>query len=496
MKSWIDESWRLAALLAIALLLGLVLGHQYWVVAVALLIYGGWMIYRLHQLNRWLQKGAATEATPDTVGILNSVVQLVHREKRRTHRQTVNLKKTIERFSNLASELPDATVVLDERWQIIWCNTTAETLLGISRQRDSGQRIDNLMRDPDFITFLHDSRRDHKELELPSPVNADVTLLVTCVPAADRQQILSARDITQRVQVREMRKAFVADVSHELRTPLTVIQGHVEMLSENSSVATEDQVALERISEQSDRMAKIVEDLLTLSKLESRYLVDDEGVWVDFSTTIKSLASDLEAGGLTQSHDVELKLDHDLQIRGIESEMISCCQNLLQNAAAYTPAGTRIEIVWRQGKVATPSDDWGKNSLSVEDCSAGGACLVVRDYGPGIHPEHLPKLSQRFYRADQDRSRSTGGTGLGLAIVKHIAQRHGGQLNISSVIGEGSVFAVSFPASRIASGVTTSAGVGPVSPGQYPGSTTQTDAFGNAIEVAESTYPDLPTTRH
>jgi len=436
LKSWIDESWRLAALVAVALLLGLVLGHRYWVVAVALLIYSGWMIYRLHQLIRWLQKGAVTEQTPDTVGVLDSVVQLVHREKRRSHRQTVNLRKTIERFSNLASELPDATVVLDERWQIVWCNTTAETLLGISRQRDSGQRIDNLMRDPDFITFLHDARRDHKELELPSPVNADVTLLLTCVPAADKQQILSARDITQRVQVREMRKAFVADVSHELRTPLTVIQGHVEMLSENSSVATADHLALERISEQSDRMTKIVQDLLTLSKLESRHLVDDEGVWLDFAATIEMLASDFEAGGLTQSHDVELKLDRDLQIRGIENELISCCQNLLQNAAAYTPAGTRIEIEWRLAEVAIPSDDWSKKALSGDEFSAGTGFLVVRDYGPGIHPEHLPKLSQRFYRADQDRSRATGGTGLGLAIVKHIAQRHGGQRFRSQLPGK------------------------------------------------------------
>ena len=493
MKTWIDEVWLFVGVLLGSLIVSLVLGQRYWIALVALSIYSTWMIFRLKDLHSWLSGGAVTKQAPDTSGIMDSVVQLIHRQQRAERIETKVLRKTIAEFNHLASELPDATVLLDNRWQIQWCNSTAESLLGISRERDEGQRIDNLLRTPEFIEFLHTTDSGHNELEITSPVKSFVTLLMTCVPAGQQQYLLSARNITQQVQLREMRKAFVADVSHELRTPLTVVQGHIEMLRDNPAIDEPDQLALLRISEQSTRMQGIVEDLLTLSKLESRYLTDAEGSWVEFAPLIKGLVESTSVKALDKNHQLVLRVDDSLSVLGIEQELYSCCQNLLQNAIAYSPAGTLIEIEWRlahsgetipswepvpveaaedthqighehpahadtsgqslgeRGGYSTQIKAWPplNTSALAETNTQSTAWLIVRDHGDGIEAEHLPKLSQRFYRADQARSRSTGGTGLGLAIVKHIAQRHGGNLQIASKIGEGSMFSIGFPSDRV-----------------------------------------------
>ena len=495
MKTWIEEVWLLAAVLLGALILSLALGQKYWIIPVAMLVYSLWMIFRLKQLHHWLDRGAETKQAPDTTGIMDSVVQLIHRQQRAERLETKVLRRTIAEFNHLASELPDATVLLDNRWQIQWCNATAESLLGITRKRDEGQRIDNLLRTPEFIEFLHTTDSGHNDLEITSPVTSLVTLLLTCVPAGQQQYLLSARNITQQVQLREMRKAFVADVSHELRTPLTVVQGHLEMLRENPDIDESDQLALLRISEQSARMQGIVEDLLTLSKLESRYLTDAEGRWIDFATLIKGLVASTSVKALDKKHQLVMHVDDSLSVLGMERELYSCAQNLLQNAIAYTPEGTLIEIEWRLagssesiprwetviatkesdkqlpgneqladanaverntdkfggGGYSTPINAWPPlhTGAMANTNTQGTAWLIVRDYGDGIEAEHLPKLSQRFYRADQARSRSTGGTGLGLAIVKHIAQRHGGNLQIASKFGQGSMFSISFPSERV-----------------------------------------------
>ncbi len=460
MNSWTEEGWRLAATLLAAAGAGFLLGNFYLAFIVALMLYAGWMIYRLHVLNRWLMTGAATKDTPDTVGLLDSVIQLVHREQRRSGRQKDKMRRTLSQFNALASEIPDATVVLDDKWLIQWCNAAAERLLGINRKVDRGHRIDNLLRTPEFVAFLQEVHDEHRELEIESPVLQDVTLLVTCVPAGSNQLILTARNITQRVQLREMRKAFVADVSHELKTPLTVIQGHLELLdADNPQSVSKDavdtrpfsqpvddqQLAIERIKEQSDRMAKIVSDLLTLSKLESNALEPDEGTWLNMGQLIDGILGDL-TGNLKQ-HNIETRLDSSLQLLGVESEIYSCCQNLIQNALAYNPAGTRIEVEWRYAANDEPRRDWITEAVGTK-LEPGNALFVVRDNGIGIPEEHLSKLSQRFYRVDRDRSRATGGTGLGLAIVKYIAQRHSGHLYLQSESGKGSLFAVSFPVFR------------------------------------------------
>jgi len=302
------------------------------------------------------------------------------------------------------------------------------------------------VRNPEFVAFLHEPLSENREIEIQSPVPGDLTLLVTCVPASDNQLILTARNITHGVQIREMRKAFVADVSHELKTPLTVIEGHLEMLRDDPELNNDQELAVTRMSEHSQRMGKIVNDLLTLSKLESSMLEPDQGDWLPMSGLIGKIIDD--TSGLIASSNISAQLDSTLQLLGAESEIHSCCQNLIQNAISHNPQDTRVEIEWKLFSASDAGMEKIAQAATERALDPGTAIFIVRDFGQGIEREHLPRLSQRFYRVNHDRSRESGGTGLGLAIVKYIAHRHGGQLIITSESGEGSVFAVAFPPFR------------------------------------------------
>jgi two-component system phosphate regulon sensor histidine kinase PhoR len=290
-----------------------------------------------------------------------------------------------------------------------------------------GQRIDNLLRNPNFHEFLRKNDAN-AEMEMPSPMGATMTLGVRNVPAGRGMSVLIARDVTQRVKVRDMRKAFVADVSHELRTPLTVIQGYLELLQDDKHLPEETQAGLQHVVKQSQRMHHIVEDLLQLSKMEGNPLAEGEGDSIDVGAMLELITSDLTKG-VGKQHHFDLNIDPTLHLIGSEPEIYSVVNNLIINAVKYTDDGSNISISWRR-------DNQRK------------AVFSVKDDGAGIEPRHLPRLSERFYRVDQGRSRERGGTGLGLAIVKHVSQRHGGQLLIESVPGQGSAFTVVFPAQR------------------------------------------------
>jgi len=269
------------------------------------------------------------------------------------------------------------------------------------------------------------------EVEIASPIAADKTLSIIKVKAGKGMTVLIARDITQRVKVREMRKAFVADVSHELRTPLTVIRGYLEMILDDDRTEKTHLDALTHVQEQSDRMHHIVEDLLELSKLEGNPLGEFEGEPIMVSGLLFNIADTLNQT-LAQKHHIDVKADDELLLLGSESEIYSACSNLISNAVKYTSAGTAINVVWQLNDAGHPE-------------------LSIKDNGQGIEPQHLHRLSERFYRVDKGRARESGGTGLGLAIVKHVSQRHGGQLLIDSTPGVGSEFVIEFPASRVAS---------------------------------------------
>jgi len=430
-KHWLDEGWRLLLGIVVTVLAGFVTGHGTWYLLAFLLLYSAWMIFRFHELEQWLKDGGKKRKAPDTIGIASEIMQLIHRDRRFNIKQKDRLRSSLNQFNDMAAQLPDATVVLGENMQIRWCNAACNELLGISRRRDSGQRIDNLIRTPEFQAFLLQNDSE-AELEIASPINPLITLTMRRVPTVDGLSILTGSDVTQRVQLREMRKAFVADVSHELKTPLTVIHGYHELLLDDASLPERLRLAVEGASGQSLRMSSIVNDLLTLSRLESNVLSINEGDVVNVHDMVSGLVNDMKQtreGNDAQAHKIVQETDPALCIRGKENEIYSACRNLIENAIKYTEPGTEIRILWER--------------------TGHGATLSVIDRGEGIEPEHVPRISERFYRVDKDRSREKGGTGLGLAIVKHIAQRHGGHLEVKSVPGAGSEFQVEFPRARV-----------------------------------------------
>nr|MBX2886407.1 phosphate regulon sensor histidine kinase PhoR [Granulosicoccus sp.] len=423
-----QELWWLALCAAAALVLGALFGHPVILLLVVMTGYSLWLLFRIYEIFSWVETGADRRRTPPTVGVMNDIVRVLHAEKKYSLKQKNKYRRSLAQFNTLAEKLPDGSVVLDEQRQIVWSNPAAESLLNINSQRDHGQRIDNLLRHPTFQELLATEDPD-VEIELPSPMGAEITLGIRNVPAGRGMSVLIARDVTQRVKVRDMRKAFVADVSHELRTPLTVIQGYLELLQEDETLDAETQQGLDHVLKQSQRMHHIVEDLLQLSKMEGNPLADNEGDKIIAAAMIETIVTGLQRG-MGKNHEFELDIEPTLCILGSESEIYGAFNNLIVNAVKYTNEESHIYIGWR-------TDDQGR------------AVFTVQDDGPGIEPRHLPRLSERFYRVDHGRSRERGGTGLGLAIVKHSAQRHGGQLLIDSTPGKGSVFSVEFPPTRV-----------------------------------------------
>ncbi len=385
-----------------------------------------WMLLRVSAIVDWLEAGAAVKKAPPTLGLTDHIVGLTHREKKYSRKQKNRYRTALAQFNSLAAELPDATVLLDEYKQIRWSNNAARLLLNIHPDRDKSQRIDNLVRDPDFQEFL--ALPDASEMELASPTGRNVTLHLRKVPSGKGMTVLIASDITQRVKTRETRRAFVGDVSHELGTPLTVIKGYLEILQGDNTLPAQTQAAIDQVAEHSERMQHIVDHLLELSKLEGSHLSDQEGEPILVNELISSLVSSLQ-NTTGKDHRFNLTLDDKLSLLGSKNEIYSACHNLIANAVNYTPAGTTIDISWQRDRQNRPT-------------------LDVQDNGAGIDARHLPRLSERFYRVDKGRSRESGGTGLGLAVVKHATQRHGGELLIDSQPGKGSQFTIVFPANR------------------------------------------------
>ena len=423
-----ELAWFAGGLLASGVL-GVLIGPSWVPVLAFAVLYVLWLLRRKERLARWLEGGAKAADAPPTLGLGSRIVELIHREKKYSRKQKQRYRNALAQFNDLAVELPDAIVVLDSQRQIRWANAAARTLLGVQPERDRGQRIDNLVRAPDFRRLV-DGRLGSEDLEIELPSGSGRTLVIRNIPSGKRMSVLIARDETQRIHLREMRKAFVGDVSHELRTPLTVIEGYLEMLGEREDLDDETTRAIAHVAAQSARMRHIVEHLLQLSRLEGNPLAEDEGETVAVAALLRSMvATALETTAAGARRRIELDVDDGLALLGSESEIWSACNNLLGNALKYGGEGCRIDVAWTLDARGCPV------------CSVG-------DDGPGIEARHLPRLSERFYRVDQGRSRVSGGTGLGLAIVKHAAQRHGGQLVIDSTPGIGSSFRIEFPAHR------------------------------------------------
>lgn len=424
---WKIESGRLAGVFAASLLAAMLTGHWALPFIVGLLLYIAWHLRQMYRVERWLTRGAPATETPDTGGIWEQLVNHVYRLQQRSRGRKKRLQSIVNRFHRSTEAMPDAAVVLSSQNEIEWANRAARELLGIRNPQDHGQRIDNLLRDPVFRDYL--AAGDFEEpLDLSSPIDEDLQLNVRIVAYGDGQHLLMARDTSGLRRIEAMRRDFVANVSHELRTPLTVVTGYVESF-EGEDLPEHVREGMEAVERQSRRMLSIVEDLLTLSRLEMEPVDPTAAETVSVPSLIAGLARDAERVSGDRGHAIELDIDPKLGLRGVSGELSSAFGNLITNAVQHTPPGTRIRISWH--------------------AEAGGARMAVADEGQGIGPKHLPRLTERFYRVDTSRSRARGGTGLGLSVVKHVLMRNGGELDIDSAPGRGSTFSCIFPPERV-----------------------------------------------
>lgn len=415
---WIRELWRMAALFGGALFVGWLMGVPHGAFTLALMAYLSWHVYNLYRLERWYYRRKKTEP-PNAAGIWGEAFEHIYQLQRSNRQRKKRLATILSRFKESTAAMPDATVVLTEDDHIEWFNKAATRYLGLQNKQDVGQRIDNLIRHSRFSEFL--ARGDFSEpLEMTSPLDAQQYFSFRVVPYGNQQKLLVVRDISRLKRLERMRSDFVANVSHELRTPLTVLSGYLEnMMDDGSRDAEQWDNCLQQMSGQAQRMTRLVEDLLMLSRLEDeeKAAVRDQ---VAVPAILTTLLEDARMLSGEREHDITLEVDESLWLRGSEKELSSAFSNLVFNAVQYTPAQGCIALRWYRD---------GEN-----------VCFEVKDSGIGIASKHVHRLTERFYRIDAGRSREYGGTGLGLAIVKHVLDRHAARLEIESRPGVGSVF--------------------------------------------------------
>lgn len=423
------QPWRVllrrqGVLLLTAMILGWMLGQLQLTLLLAALGSLAWHLWQLYRVDRWLS--GPREASPPSAGLVwEGITDRFVRLRRQSRKRKRKLSRLLRQFQQATAALPDAAVVLSEDDKMLWCNGASQALLGLSPTRDVGLPIIHLLRQPDFVAFLT-QRRQSDSVEFPSPTLEAPLLSARIVPYGKKQRLLLVTDISRVRRLEQMRREFVANVSHELRTPLTVITGYLETLLDSDSPALlEWDQPLHCMQQQSRRMLHIIEDLLTLARLESQKEQRMQFKPVAVPTLLVDIADDASVLSGDQGHQITVIADPALRILGHEKDLRSAFANLVFNAVRYTPPGGQIEVRWF--------------------ADAKGIHLAVEDNGEGIAPQHLSRLTERFYRVNRDRSRGSGGTGLGLSIVKHILNNHGGQLRIKSELGIGSVFTCDFP---------------------------------------------------
>lgn len=427
MSFWLGALARFLMVVAVAAPAGFLWGWTAALAVVSIAVSALLMLHwrQLHALDAWLrasQQGAVPEAT----GLWGDVFANLYHLRRAQFRELEKVVASLDRAYQAAGALPEAVVVLDAENRIEWCNAMAHRLFGIEAARDAGTPVTQLVRQPELVAYV--GQGDAREPILITLMAGNPRRLsVQVIPFADDGRLLIARDVTVAEKADTVRRDFVANVSHELRTPLTVIIGFMEhLVADEKMEPTTRARFLGMVQEQAQRMNRLVDDLLTLSSLEAVAQPASEED-VDVPTLLRQLVGEGEAlSDGKHSFDVDIG---PLWVRGNTAELRSAFGNLITNAVRYTPPAGRIGIRW------------------TEEQARG--VLAISDSGIGIPSEHLPRLTERFYRVDKGRSTSSGGTGLGLAIVKHVLQHHQAQLDIHSVLGEGSTFRAVFPPSRL-----------------------------------------------
>jgi len=424
-QNWSRHLRYTLAGLAGTTLAGLYLGYPAYGLTTGLGIYLLWTLYQTRRLALWLADPNATDEAPQSLGIWGDLFETLHKLNQ-NHLQTRDrLRARIDRIQESTNAMRDGVIMTDARGAMEWWNGSAEHLLGFRRSTDQGQYIYNLIRTPVFKSYF--DAKDYREpLELNSPAKPHIHLQIQISLFGEDDRLILAKDVSRLHQLEQMRRDFVSNVSHEMRTPLTVISGYLETLVDNADdLPAKWRRAIKTMATQSFRMETLITDLILLSQIETAEQEENDTP-TDVGRLIRQICEDARTLSGEDKHEIIFEAADPNLLKGNENQLRSAFSNLVFNAVKYTPARGRITVSWFTNRE--------------------GGHLSVKDTGAGIDQVHIPRLTERFYRADPSRHKDTGGTGLGLAIVKHVLLNHDGRLEIRSSLGEGSEFICHFPA--------------------------------------------------
>ncbi|MCX7553098.1 phosphate regulon sensor histidine kinase PhoR [Marinicella sp. S1101] len=423
---WKQEQVAVLVFVILAVITGALSG--YWAAGFLLwlLIYMVWKFFEFRNFYDWYMGGASRYKTPENHGVFEALTCQVINNKNQTKETQKRNKYLLKQFVTTAQALPFATLLLNQRFEIQWCNHIAQEILGIT-DKDANTKIDNIIREPEFVELLNTIKKD-EETKLPHFKDREKSIQVRLIKIHKDRYLMVARDISAQEALQKSRKAFVANASHELRTPLTVISGYLEMLQTAENMTEEWSGAIDQAKEQAGRMSIIINDMLKLSRIEHDKVIPSQDTEVPMPELLNGLFNDIKNGANSQNHVMAAEIDSALYVRGDASEITSICLNLMHNALIHTPKGTSIKVRWFEHN--------------------GEANYWVVDDGPGIDAKHLPHLTERFYRVDNSKATNHQSTGLGLAIVKHICLKHSAHFEIDSTLGKGATFKVIFPKHR------------------------------------------------
>ncbi len=423
-----EDIWRLLSWLALAAFIGWLIEQPLLTMLCTAIGYILWQQRRLVLLLRWVENRKEHDP-PECPGVLDALCREIDFMRERHRRRKKKLGGFLKQFQEATAAIPDGAVVLGPADEIQWVNAAAQELLPIQWPRDISQRIINLVRHPELVHLLESDAPGDKVVEIAAPGRLEVYISIAVVPMGQQRRLLLARNVTRLHKLNQIRSDFVANVSHELRTPVTVIKGYLEALNTKpEQQPPEWRPIFAELEIQASRMGNIIDELLLLARLEQDDAIGDPEP-VNVPDVIARVVTEIRALVGEIQHDIAVDVDDRLWLLGARGDVYSAFSNLAVNAVRYTAAGGRIGLRWYR--------------------DADGAHFEVTDTGIGIPKEHIPRLTERFYRVDRSRSRESGGTGLGLAIVKHVLKRHGGKLHISSEYGRGSCFRCDFPVSLI-----------------------------------------------
>lgn len=418
LKGFSAELQRILIILAICSLIGFFSDHYALWMLLGCGIYILWMLWQMRRLNQWLLK-RETEHPPEASGIWGQVFDNIYQLQRDQRIEKDNLQAVIKRIQEISSALKDGLIILDARGCLDFWNPAAHRMLALNT-KDQGQSVINFIRHPKFVTYFEEGNYG-EPLEIPSPRFPSKHLQFQITPFGKMERLIVVRDVTQLHNLEKMRQDFIANVSHELRTPLTVINGYVETLADNNTTPSWNK-PLQQMLQQAKRMSLLINDLLVLSKLETTEAGHNHKP-INIEQLLAVVKSEADVLGKEKNQQLTLVCNNTtkpLMLQGNEKELHSAFSNLVINAIKYTQPEGRINILlWQDQKHVYVS---------------------VSDNGPGIDAQHIPRLTERFYRVDASRNSGTGGTGLGLAIVKHVLMRHYAELKITSEPGKGSMF--------------------------------------------------------